>query len=97
MAAIRKLKGVGLTSCAAVLFAVSVASLATVVDWRENPGEIFRSTEGTQWMIVWETWVSWFLPGLAVGAVAVCLWMVGRNQYQKRVCFGGQKDQHLQP
>ena len=45
------------------------AALFTIWDWIENPRGIFRGSDGTSWLIVLETGLSWFLPTfLIVGA-----------------------------
>ena len=49
-----------------------VASWMTMLDWRLNPGGIFRGAEGTNWSIVIETGLSWFVP-VAVAATALVL------------------------
>ena len=49
-----------------------VAVAVTVRDWRLNPGGIFHGAEGTDWSIVAETALSWFVPvTLLVTAIAV--------------------------
>jgi hypothetical protein len=57
-------------------FAVAalVASTMSFLDWRLNPGGIFHGERGTSWPVVWETWVSWFVPVfLLAGASAIPL------------------------
>jgi hypothetical protein len=57
--------------------ALLAASTMSFLDWRLNPGGIFRGGDGTIWPVVWETWISWFVPMLPLaGAVAlpVLLW-----------------------
>lgn len=50
------------------------ASVMTLLDWRLNPGGVFRGPEGTDWSVVVETAVSWLWPvALLVAAVAVAL------------------------
>ena len=45
------------------LFASSLlGGLVTFLDWQKNPGDIFRPGGVTDWSIVWETWLSWFVP-----------------------------------
>ena len=48
----------------AVLVAAGIAGTASFLDWRLNPGGVFRNPEGTSWPVVWETWVSWFVPAV---------------------------------
>lgn len=42
--------------------ALSIAAAMTWVDWRLNPAGLFHSVNGTNWPVVWETWLSWFVP-----------------------------------
>ena len=42
--------------------ALVVASAMSFLDWRLNPEGIFHSENETHWHMVWETWVSWFVP-----------------------------------
>ena len=58
-----------------------VAAWMTLLDWRLNPGGIFRGTHGTNWSIVIETGWSWFLPVtiVATAIVLVVLFLVGRR------------------
>ncbi len=66
----------------AATVAAAVASVATFVDWRRNPGGIFRSDVGTNGLVVWETWISWFWPVflfVAVVAAAVAVWRTMRR------------------
>ena len=39
-----------------------VAFLMTLSDWRLNPAGLFHDEQGTDWGVVLETAVSWFLP-----------------------------------
>ena len=61
------------------LTAGSLVSLpATFLDWRLNPGGIFHSQSGTDWVVVTETFVSWFVPVALVAlviTVAVHSWI----------------------
>ena len=51
-----------------------VAAVATLRDWRLNPGGVFHGPGGTSWPVVAETAWSWFWPvGLAGGALAAAL------------------------
>ena len=58
-----------------------VAAWMTLLDWRLNPGGIFRDAQGTNWSIVIETGWSWFLPvTVAVTAfVLVVLFVIRRR------------------
>lgn len=46
--------------------ATLVSLLATANDWRLNPGGIFRAAGGTEWYVVWQTFLSWQLPLLLI-------------------------------
>lgn len=48
----------------AIVGALLLAGLFTVIDWYGNPGGIFRGDAGTNWQFVYDTWISWFLPSL---------------------------------
>jgi hypothetical protein len=66
-----------------VLIAALVALPPTVSDWRLNPGGIFHGPAGTDWGIVWQTGLSWFLPVfVAVAAVSfpMAWWLERRNR-----------------
>ena len=52
------------------------ASVATYLDWSENPGGIFQDSTGTNWGVVWETAISWFVPMLLILAVAQTVWLL---------------------
>ena len=60
-----------------------IASVMTFQDWRLNPGGLFRANNQTQWNVVWDTWISWFLPTVALTSIfgigaALCLnWRSG--------------------
>lgn len=49
---------------AALLAAAALAALMSFIDWRLNPGGIFRDAERTHWPVVWETFASWLWPAL---------------------------------
>lgn len=50
-----------------VIIGLCVAAAFTIADWKLNPGGIFHDAMGTQWRLVLETGLSWFLPvGLLV-------------------------------
>jgi len=70
---------------AAVVIAVTIAAIATYLDWRLNPAGLFRNEAGTDWRIVLETWFSWFGPLLiASGAVAAAIVLAIRILAQRR-------------
>ncbi|MDA0682956.1 MAG: hypothetical protein O2797_05265 [Bacteroidetes bacterium] len=52
-----------------LVIAIMVSSVVTVMQWWDNPGDVFHSVDGTNWPFVWDTWLSWFSPTL--------LWSVG--------------------
>ncbi|MBU3022558.1 hypothetical protein [Aestuariibacter sp. A3R04] len=42
------------------------------MDYRVNPSEIFHKNGDTQWTVVFETFASWFVPGvLMIAPVAI--------------------------
>lgn len=47
---------------AGAVVAFAVGALMAGLDWRLNPGGIFRSEAGTEWSVVAETVLSWFWP-----------------------------------
>lgn len=55
-----------------ILVSALVTLVVTVWEWIENPGGIFRGTEGTNWKFVLETASSWLVPTL-VWATIVAL------------------------
>jgi hypothetical protein len=65
-----------------------VASVATILDWRRNPGGVFHDGGTTHWAVVLETGWSWFYPVAALAAVAVWL-AFGARALVKR---GGARD-----
>lgn len=56
-----------------------VSVLMTFLDWRQNPGGIFRGAAGTDWAIVVQTAWSWFWPMAvlfaALAAPVVIFWL----------------------
>lgn len=49
------------------------AFIMTFLDWRLNPGGIFHNAQGTDWTIVIETAVSWFVPMSVVVSASALL------------------------
>jgi uncharacterized BrkB/YihY/UPF0761 family membrane protein len=45
-----------------LLLALALSMLATWVDWRANPNELFYSESAIHWLVVWETLSSWLWP-----------------------------------
>lgn len=70
--------GVGLGGTVGLL----VAAAATFMDWHLNPGGIFHDAEHTDWAIVRETAISWFVPVAAtVTALSlIVLYVVSRRK-----------------
>lgn len=63
---------------AGIVLGIAFASVMTILDWRLNPGGIFHNANGTEWVVVMETALSWFLPVAAAGSVvgAVILFLI---------------------
>lgn len=59
------LSGLGL----GLLASAVLAMVMTFADWRLNPGGIFRNEHGTDWRIVGETLLSWFIPTIPAAAI----------------------------
>ena len=62
----------------AAALAFLVAAPMTAADWRVNPSGIFHGPRGTNWDVVLETALSWFLPLFLVSwavATAVHAWL----------------------
>ena len=45
-----------------VVVGAGVGAVMSIVDWRLNPGGVFRDSQGTNWDVVVETALSWFFP-----------------------------------
>ncbi len=56
-----------------IVFSILITTVFTVMDWSRNFGGIFRDQSGTNWPIVYETAMSWFLPTLIYSALAASL------------------------
>lgn len=56
-----------------IVSAVLITIIFTALDWVRNYGEVFRDQSGTNWSIVYETAVSWFLPTLGYITVIATL------------------------
>lgn len=65
-----------------------IAAVATEWDWLENPAGIFHDETGTNWPIVYDTAISWFLPSLmlafALITTAAISFRLLRNSRRKR-------------
>lgn len=69
-------------ACTGLLVAALIAALPAAIDWYHNPGGIFRAGAGTQWVIVFETWWSWFWPAALVLVpltLTFYVWRLGRR------------------
>ncbi len=62
----------------AISMAFIVGASASFIDWRENPGGIFREGTETQWGIVMDTFLSWFMPAFwfvfILSVPILCVW-----------------------
>lgn len=47
---------------AAFIVGILLATIMTLIDWTENPSEIFHDDTGTRWNFVYETFSSWLWP-----------------------------------
>lgn len=50
-----------------------IAAMATFLDWRTNPSGIFHDSSGTDWLIVAETGLSWFVPVFVIATAVTFL------------------------
>ena len=67
------------------LIALIISAIPTGMDWYANPAGIFRSENGTNWSIVFETLFSWFWPLFIVfvaASMAVLFWISSRAKKQ---------------
>lgn len=51
----------------------AIAAIMTFLDWRTNPGGIFRTADGTYWRVVMETALSWFVPTAGIVSILSAL------------------------
>lgn len=58
---------------AGVLAGCVIASIATSIDWVQNPGRIFHQDGRTDWAIVAETVLSWFWPSALIAGIAIAV------------------------
>ena len=59
------------------------ATAMSFEDWRINPAGIFHDASGTNWKVVVETAISWFVPVTLVASapsIAVLVWFFGRRE-----------------
>lgn len=52
-----------------VAVGLAVAATMTFLDWRANPGGIFHGADHTNWSVVLETALSWFVPTAGIVSV----------------------------
>ena len=64
--------------------AIAVAMVAAFLDWRANPAALFHDESGTNWRILGETWLSWFLPLLPAGCGLSALLLGIRGFWRSR-------------
>ena len=57
----------------AALVATLTTIVATAWEWTDNPGGIFRNSDGTNWQFVFETAWSWLVPTFIYTVVLVSL------------------------
>lgn len=57
-----------------LLTGLTVAGIATYLDWRVNPGGLYHGADGTHWDIVGDTAMSWLVP--VTGYVTLIAWAV---------------------
>ena len=70
------------TVLASASLGLIVASSMSFVDWTLNPAGIFHGEDGTSWKVVWETWISWFIPVFVLSgglALPFLLWYSRRK------------------
>jgi hypothetical protein len=63
-----------------IIAGTAIAVAMTYLDWKQNPGGIFRGQLGTDLSIVLETAASWFIGSLPVAsllALPVMYWLTG--------------------
>jgi len=89
----------------ALIFALQFGALSstllaltvTLWEWLENPGGIFRGSEGTHWSFVAETAVSWLVPGfcyLALVGLVGHLLLSGLRHWKARWSVPAANQQH---
>ena len=52
-----------------VVASLVLALVMTYADWRLNPGGLFHGDSGTDWQVVWDTAVSWFVPTIPAAVI----------------------------
>lgn len=79
---------------AGLVFSLLVTAVFTTMDWVRNFGGIFRDPSGTNWAIVYETAISWFVPSLIYMTIVASLGhlMVSGIRLVYREYFSGKSD-----
>lgn len=75
-------ESIGMGSLIGLILAVLVAAIPTFLDWNQNPAGIFQGPAGTDWGIVFETFISWFWPVALVlvpVAILALVWVAARQ------------------
>ena len=69
-----------------VAVGLALGAFMTYLDWRRNPGGIFRDFDGTNWSVVMETALSWFVPTAAIVSVlsGIRLFLISRRKKNGR-------------
>ncbi len=59
---------------------ITVTLIVTVWEWIENPGGIFRGSQGTNWNFIADTALSWITPtffyATSIAYAAILFWFV---------------------
>ena len=62
-----------LASIVGFLTGLVISAAMTVLDWRLNPSSIFHDERGTDWAVVTETALSWFVPAALAASLATAV------------------------
>lgn len=82
------LRGLGIGLSAGAIVALAM----TVKDWRLNPAGIFHDAHGTDWSIVTETAVSWFVPvSVLCSALALSVFFIISRRQRSQVPTPGHR------
>jgi hypothetical protein len=66
------------------IISLGVAATMTGLDWRKNPEGLFHGPGGTDWVIVRETFFSWFWPLLPLVGIVGVLGAVALHSLRSR-------------
>lgn len=78
-------RAITMSALSGLLVGLIVAGIMTFVDWRANPGGIFRDAAGTHWRIVLETAWTWAWPvTLLVAAILLPVGLVCHRVRRRR-------------